>query len=199
MKCKDAQKECWEMENGRVSPEAEAHIKACPPCRVVFDQVTKLCRVVGLKKYERPDADFESRNLAAIRAGIRESKEAPRGILVAFGNWLQSEPVPLLRVAAAAGVMVLVGFGMISGMQQQSAPIPAAAAPTPAVQPAVVPVVAKVVEKPSVMLASTNPSLDYLVNPNLPVVFITSNRHQMLPGSGYGGLQTAPVRFQLDR
>ena len=189
------------MEDGKVSPSAAEHIRACKPCRLVFERVQSLCSMVALKAYEKPDAGFDARLTASVLRGIREDAKAPASLWEAVRDWFVLQPAPALRATAVAAVVAVVGIGSFTVFQQEA--VTPSASPVVAQQPAI-PVAPEPVEvaavepvQPQPVVADAGPRL---VDPNLPVVFIASNRNPMLfERPGYGGIQTAPVSYQLNR
>ena len=136
-------------------------------------------RLLALKRYEQPDAHFETRSLARLRDELRDT--AP-GASWAARLWeaFTGSPAPLLRVAAVALLAVLaVNLWKLDSAPETAAPmvVDVKLAPAPAAP---------------VMLAATNDSSDLCRKP----VFVfeyPSNRQPMR--ALQMGPSSVPVRY----
>lgn len=87
-------------------PEAvRAHTADCARCRAEQDRQERLRRLVGLKRYERPDPFAADRLAARVREGLA-SREPAQGDDVVFGPF--RVPLPIIRYAAAAALLLVV-------------------------------------------------------------------------------------------
>ena len=68
-----------------------------------------VARLVGLKRYEQPDAFFAQRNLARIREQVADAKRRTAGALVR--QWVAS---PVTKLTAAAVCLLVMGLQVLS-------------------------------------------------------------------------------------
>ncbi len=108
MNCKQSQNFFLAMEEGVPLPEVEQHLASCPTCRAQYESFQAVRKLVSLKKYELPDAGFESRCAAAIHLQLVE-QEQNRPEAAGWLGRIFGTPLPMFRYAAAAvfGLFVL--------------------------------------------------------------------------------------------
>lgn len=77
------------------------------------DSTPDVVRLLRLKRYEQPDADFDARNAAAIRTRLAALPER-----VGWGQRLwglfEQTPSPALRYAAVTALVALVGVNVLT-------------------------------------------------------------------------------------
>ena len=125
MTCEECRRMSLESEGGVLSDAATSHLLECAPCRAAHRQAMALVQLVALKRFEQPDSAFETRNLARIRAAIRDMDPSPRPWWSSVLDLLAGPSLPVLRYAAAAVMVGLIGIHWLS--VRNLAPLPAAA------------------------------------------------------------------------
>jgi len=106
MKCHDAQKQ-FILRDGTDLPEGVLeHVRMCPLCQKLFEGNRGIRSLLALKRYETPDADFESRNAGKIRLYLHSHPRA------GLREWFDAlwAPLPVLRIVAAASILMLVAY-----------------------------------------------------------------------------------------
>ncbi|MFH0908634.1 MAG: hypothetical protein V1929_07720 [bacterium] len=180
MNCKEIQDYCLAYAGEKLRPDVEAHLATCEACRKAHAQALLVCKLMSLKKYEQPDPGFEARSLARIRNSIYEIEEQ-RQRRWRFWEIFEAGPVPALRYALAAAVLVLTGLNFVS-MQN-----------LPSLQPVVMDEPAPVFESRATLAVDTNPPVEVQVAPFAPFLLASSNRQ---PGQvQYGPGPSVPVSF----
>lgn len=182
MNCQDVQRYCIENAGSNLESRYTEHLASCPACRAVYQRTLAVVGLMGLKRYEQPDAFCESRVLAGIRSRLDEQQA--RGWASRIWGVLESGPAPALRYGLAAAVVALIGANImllqflpsLNSMTDQAAP-PALAAGEP------------------MQLASTNESPEPFATKPVFVFEYPSNRQptrgvQMGPGA-------VPVSFHV--
>lgn len=97
------------------------------------DSEARLQRLLALKRYEQPDAYFETRNLAALREQLAHTAPGSSWAVRAW-EWLTGGPAPALGIAGAA-VAIVAGvwfMGQPSTTTTSTAPVFVEIAPEPA-------------------------------------------------------------------
>ncbi|MBP7274711.1 MAG: hypothetical protein KBA51_00740 [Kiritimatiellae bacterium] len=77
MNCLDIQLRLAAGEPDRSDPAVQAHVGLCENCRAALDRELRLDRVLTLTRSERPDARFEDRLVARLRADIADTRPHP--------------------------------------------------------------------------------------------------------------------------
>lgn len=77
------------------------------------ESIPEVVRLLRLKRYEQPDADFDARNAAAIRTRLAALPERPGWGQRLWGLFEQT-PSPALRYAAVTALVALVGVNVLT-------------------------------------------------------------------------------------
>lgn len=181
MNCQDVQRHCIEQAGSPLEARYEAHLAGCPTCRAVYQRTLAVVGLIGLKRHERPDSFFETRNLAAIRSRIQE--ESSRGWASRLWAVLEA-PAPALRYGLAAAVLAMIGANV---MLLQYLPSLNVMSNTPAEAP--------LVSAEPVQLASTNESPEpFLAKPVFVFEYPSNRQPSPVVNMGPGAV---PVSFQV--
>lgn len=148
MNCHDIQRYCLERVGTPLGASVEAHLASCADCRRVYERAVAVRNLLGLKRYEQPDAHLETRLLATVRSRIEQGEGRAVGLLGRLAELLASEPLPALRYGLAAVAVALVGANVLLLNHLPSLQSDEAAAPA----------VAAVAPEPVLELAATNDS-----------------------------------------
>ncbi|MCX7007052.1 MAG: hypothetical protein NTY53_07350 [Kiritimatiellaeota bacterium] len=176
MNCDDAKFYVGLPDSDPRAVEMRAHIRACAMCRAEVDHQNNVRATFGLLRYEQPPADFSAQCVTRIMRAVQEqSVNAPS--VTWWAAWREQAATMFqpLRLAAAAVLMLSLGFYFLQGPHDGTAVGPASAhvvihSEPPALVPAAVPV------------------------PLAPVMLAASNSGPMRMDYGPGG--AVPVKFE---
>ena len=178
MNCRQSENMFLALEEGASLPEVERHLASCPSCKARYESFQAVRRLISLKKYEMPDAGFESRCAAAIHLKLVEQEQGrPES-----AGWLErifGAPRPAFRYAAAAvfGLFVLFQILPMTPLAPLTLDVPdESAAPPLEMRKPIVVLSASATDMPSSTLASTvsnrGPSrVEYGPGASVPVNF----------------------------
>lgn len=183
MNCDDAKYYVGLPDSDPRAAEMRAHIRACAKCRADVDHQNNIRATIGLLRYEQPAADFSAQCVSKIMRAVREQ---PAPTPVAWWElWREQAATAFqpLRLAAAAVLLVGLGFYLTRTPTVNEAGAPALwsqirttpAAPVAGAAPAIAPAPASgAVENVPVLLASSNTGsmrMDYGPGGAVPVKF----------------------------
>ena len=114
MNCAECQRLSLECDGSDLPEPATAHLLDCAACRQAHQRAVALRQLIGLKRFEQPAPAFEVRNLARVQAAIRDLNPAPRTWWASLLDMLAGPSTPVLRYAAAAMVVGLLGINWLS-------------------------------------------------------------------------------------
>ena len=77
MNCLDIQRQMAAGESDRRAPAVQAHVEHCDDCRAARDREIRLDRLLDVARAEQPDAHFEDRLVARLRADIANGRPSP--------------------------------------------------------------------------------------------------------------------------
>ena len=147
-------------------------------------QFQTVIQLLHLKRYEQPDADFDARNMAAIRTRIAALPERPSWAQRLWGLFEQT-PAPALRYAMVTALVALLGINVLTlSLLPDQAPLATITNDSPAVAQTAEPV----------QLAQTNQAAEPYAKPVFVFEYPASNRSPR-GGVEYGNGPTMPVRF----
>lgn len=103
MKCNEFREEMAFYSDGAFPSTLRGHFDSCADCRKAYEQTEIVRKLMSLKKFEQPGADFETRCVRNVMSRIRE----PEPRTVSLWDFLTGFQ-PVFRYAAAAAVVALV-------------------------------------------------------------------------------------------
>lgn len=114
MTCEETQKACSPYMDGALTsserPEVEAHLRACPTCRLSFDEARSLSR--SLARLERPAPPpglaASINNAIAVERAARALRPAHVPFTTRFALWLEPFLMPY-GIGALASLILFVG------------------------------------------------------------------------------------------
>lgn len=163
MNCADCQRLSLEATGTDLPEVATAHLLECAACRQAHQRAVALRQLIGLKRYEQPAPAFDVRNLARVQAAIRDLNPAPRSWWASVFDLLAGPSTPVLRYAAAAVVLGLLGINWLS---VRSLP------PLPTASPEAV----RTAQPASLLAGPSAASLPPPGGPMVPASLLASNR-----------------------
>ena len=149
------------------------------------DQQDLVVKLLRLKRYEQPAADFDARNHAAIRTRLAALPER-RGWAQRLWGLFEQTPAPALRYATVVALLALVSIQVFTvDFRSGSLPVATLTNETPAL--------VQSVEDP-LQVADTNLTPEPMVKPVFVFEYPASNRSPR-GGMQYGTGSTMPVRY----
>jgi hypothetical protein len=124
MNCEDAPLFIGLPDDDPRAVKMRAHIRACAYCRALVDHQNNVRSTLALKRYEQPPPGFSERCAADIRRQLEQQVDEPTLWWQAWGDYLGSAFQPL-RLAAAAVLLLGIGFYFLRPVTEVAAPIPA--------------------------------------------------------------------------
>jgi len=106
MTCKKTEDILARYEDRELPPELRGHVADCPDCRREQAQQRGMRQLMALRRFERPDVHFETRNLARVREAVAATALEESSWLGRVGGWI-STPLPSFQYALG---VVMVGL-----------------------------------------------------------------------------------------
>lgn len=175
MNCAQCRRICLEEDAASLPADVAEHLVECADCRKAQQRIVALGQLLALKRFEQPDAHFETRLLAKVESSIRDLDPRPAGWLDRVWNAWSGERIPALRIAMSLLVMGLVGLNMLS--LQQTGPLTSLSIEAQR-------------EAPTAPALADAGTTNHYFDPTRPIVFISSNTQPT--GIRYG---TGPSRL----
>ena len=160
MNCRRARNSLGLCDGRMLSDEVSQHLQSCSSCRDFVSGMSDIRRLLALKRYETPDAGFETRCAEKIRLRLQSPVfEQVEREIASFWN-----PVFIFRAAAAAILVLLVGFHVRSVRISPLASGMAPREPTVAAEQRMAPAPATRFAQPApvMMLAQSNSGPDQI-------------------------------------
>jgi hypothetical protein len=129
MDCKKAQRLFDDLSHDRLAVERAAevrrHLADCTDCRVLEQRAARLQRVLALKRYEHPSAEYFDSFLTEFHRRLLAETQPQMGwwerVLGGIDDFLSAESMQVWRygLASAVGVTMIVGL-MWTGLRETS-------------------------------------------------------------------------------
>lgn len=186
MKCRDVQHYVLEHAGEKLEAPYVEHLRVCAECRRAQERADSLCKLLSLKRFEKPDPGFEVRCHDAAMRRIRNLDAEPAGW--SLWDWV-TMPQPALRYGMAAVVALLVGVNVYMGSRTPESPL----AVTPD-QIVAVPAPAPVAVAPQAFASAAPTSA---LSPSQNVFLAASSNRPNGGGVQYGPGASVPVGFNF--
>ena len=108
------------------SPEAVAHLSACPECRIELNELRATMAMLDAWKAPEPSPYFDAR----VRAHLREAEQAaPEGLWAHLLGTLRFSTGRGLRPALAGAFLFILLLGGVASLWPHATPAPATSSP----------------------------------------------------------------------
>lgn len=124
MKCEDAPLFIGLPDDDPRAVKMRAHIRGCAYCRALVDHQNNVRATLALKRYEQPPPGFSEHCAADIRHQLEQQVDEPTAWWQAWGDYLGTSFQPL-RLAAAAVLLLGIGFYFLRPATETATPVPA--------------------------------------------------------------------------